>query len=447
MNLLLGLQVGFKEIVAHKFRSFLTMLGVILGVASLMAMFAVTEGIARGMRETLQARGGVEQVEVEDGEISIENQEFAFLSPGRTMEDVEAIRKGVPLVDTVTPEVSTGALVAAGGNHINQRIVGTTGSFATLYDMSIDAGRNLSDLDEIRTHRVATVGADIVQQLWPGKHPENVIGEVFLINQRPFTVVGVYHKMETESAKRARELGTTQEREERRERRGKGPPRRRWDPYNLQNNAILIPVSAMFLEFRSAEDLGNNYIGPKYTLDRIRFRIKDLSHFEEAISQVQNVLFRTHRGIDDFGFDTREDWFDSIETSVRSTRVSGSLIAGISLLVGGIGIANIMMASITERIREIGVRRAVGATSRDIFVQIVVEASVIGFIGGIIGLLTAVGFIQILAGLSPESNPPALTPKAFIISFSSAVVIGILSGLYPAIKAARLDPIEALRYG
>jgi putative ABC transport system permease protein len=445
MNFLLGLQVGFKEILAHKFRSFLTMLGVILGVASLMAMFAVTEGIARGMRETLEARGGVELVEVEDSEVSVENEQFAFLSPGRTMEDVAAIRKGVPLVGIVTPEIWRGARIAAGAEFINQRIFGTTASFAELYEMTVDVGRNLCDLDEIHTHRVATVGANIVERLWPGKQAADVLGETILINQRPFTVVGVYRRMETESAKRARELGTTKERQERRERRGKEV--RSHDPYYHQNNAVLIPVSAMFLEFRSAENLGNNYIGPNYKLDRIRFQIKDIRHFEEAIEQVQNVLLRTHRGIDDFGFDTREDWFDSIETSVRSTRISGSLIAGISLLVGGIGIANIMMASITERIREIGVRRAVGATSRDIFVQIVVEASVIGFIGGIIGLLTAIGFIEILATLSPETNPPALTGKAFVISFSSAVLIGIVSGLYPASKASRLDPIEALRYG
>lgn len=445
MNFLLGLQVGLKEIVAHKFRSFLTMLGVILGVSSLMAMFAVTEGIARGMRETLEARGGVETVGVDPKEVSVESQEFAFLSPGRTMEDVQALKKGVPLIEWVTPEVHLGATVAAGKNTSRERVIGTLPNIADLFELKIAYGRNICALDIDRVYRTVALGANIAETLFPGNPPQRIVGNTILINERPFKVVGVFERMETERQKRERELGSTEARAERRERRGNSPGR--WDPYRMQNNAVIIPVSTMFQEFKSAEDLGNNYVGPKHTLDELRFRVKDLRWFEQALSQVQNVLFRTHRGIDDFGFDTREDWFDTIETSVRSTRISGGMIAGISLLVGGIGITNIMLASITERIREIGVRRAVGATSRDIFGQIVVESAVIGFIGGVIGLLTSFFLIKFLAALSPESNLPAVTYKAVLISFSSAVIIGIVAGLYPAWKAAKLDPIEALRYG
>jgi putative ABC transport system permease protein len=127
--------------------------------------------------------------------------------------------------------------------------------------------------------------------------------------------------------------------------------------------------------------------------------------------------------------------------------MSFGFIAAISLLVGGIGITNIMLASITERIREIGVRRAVGAKGRDIFVQIVVESAVIGFIGGILGLVASMGVMKILVAMSPAENAPVLELGNVIVSFSFAVIIGIVSGLYPAWSASRLDPIEALRYG
>jgi putative ABC transport system permease protein len=203
----------------------------------------------------------------------------------------------------------------------------------------------------------------------------------------------------------------------------------------------------MFYEFKSATLVGTTDTGPDYKLDGLVFQVANTNRFKETLNQISNVLKMTHRGIEDFGFDTREEWFDNIEENVRNVRASGGLIAGISLLVGGIGITNIMLASITERIREIGVRRAVGAKGRDIFVQIVVESAVIGFIGGILGLFASLGIMQILIAISPAENAPVLEWENIVIAFSFAVVIGIVSGLYPAFKASRIEPIEALRYG
>ncbi len=436
MSWLSGLLIGLQEIREHKFRSFLTMLGVILGVASLLAMFALTAGIASGWRSTMQQLGGLERVGINDKQVSLEFADLAALSPGRTLADAEALR-GLPhLVSHVSPEMRVGATLSApDGETVSARVTGTWPDNFAVTQHEMAAGRFLTDLDLERGTRVVVLGDAKVAELWPDEYGTDAdfLGRTITVNGRPFAVVGVLTRYERERDRRRREAQGA-----------RGSDRGRRDMFSWKNESVIVPLSTLYHEFRSGQEDAPPLT--MATLDNLNFRVRNLEQFDETLAEVQNILRGTRRGVDDYDFDTREDWFERMETSLRSTQISGGLIAGISLLVGGIGIANIMLASIAQRVRELGVRLAVGARRRDIFLQILAESTVIGVIGGLLGLGAGVLLLELLGRLAPLDNPPVIETSAVLVSVGFASAVGVLSGLYPAWRASRLDPIAALRY-
>ena len=238
MNLWLGFLIGLKEIWAHKFRSFLTMLGVILGVASLLSMFSLTAGMAAGMREFMHQVGGLERVGVMTQDIPEEQVLLADISPGRTVADAEAIRRSASKVSRVTPvsEVSFAA-VTSGSQTMRTSVSGCWPDFVEINKHVVEHGRNLTQLDMDQSHRVCVIGTGVVERLWPGREGYKPLGETIQINNRSFTVVGVFEHYESEDMKRMKAVAAEKAKEEQkaagasspgaRAGRGGAPPGRR----------------------------------------------------------------------------------------------------------------------------------------------------------------------------------------------------------------------------
>jgi len=376
--------------------------------------------------------GGLELVSIVNKEPSSRKFEFANLSPGRTLRDAEAIRRSATFISHVSPEISLATAVATdgGGNPERRMVRGVYPDHFVIAMHQIAAGRFLTPLDLERGARCAVVGETVAKNLWPGIPPRLIVGKSMLIDNRPFEVVGVLPLYEMEEQARARRSGRSIS--------------RRWDPFRQKNETVLVPFTTMFHELRSGAFPLDSLETMK--LETLTVRVGDLDHFRPALDQVRRILEITHRGVDDFDLETRQDWFDRMESSVRAARLSGGLISAISLIVGGIGIMNIMLASISERVREIGIRLAVGARQRDIFWQILIESMLVSLLGGLLGIVASLGLIEILKSIAPAENVPVLTWDAIVFAVGFAIVAGLVSGLYPAAKASGIDPITALRY-
>jgi len=456
MNFLSCLSVGVKEIWANKFRSMLTMLGIILGVGSLVAQSALVKGLENGMKEALIAIGGLEKIYVTEQAIPIWQRHRADQAVGNTMNDIYALQRSAPLVHLVTPEMRTPLVtVTRNDKAFNPwHFVGTWPGALELNQHKIAHGRMCNSVDEELARSVCVIGTGTRNALF-GSPEElgrevNPVGEFININNQRFRIIGMFDHYESELDRKAREQATANGAEPETggpaRRRGQGSGRSRSGAgiaFEWKNNTIYIPLNTMRLQFRSGAGT-NSTADPRLT--SIYFKVNDLDQMNDALQQVKNVMMHTHKGIEDFAFNTQENWSENITIAIRNARLSGSIIAAISLLVGGVGIMNIMLASITERVREIGVRKAIGATFFDIFIQILVESVVIAVIGGLAGLLASNGLVKLLSLLSPGANTPVITVEAMLLAFSFSVCVGILAGLFPGMKAARLDPIQALRY-
>jgi putative ABC transport system permease protein len=402
----MGIGSGWTEVVGHKLRSFLTLFGIVLGAAALVGMLGVVKGLLRGMETMIYETGGIERISVMSRPAPEAQREIAQLSPGRTLKDVDAILAAVPLAQRVTAEVTIpgGGRISFRGRATWQNVRGVLPATFIMDRFDVQMGRTIGELDNELQTQVVVLGATIVDQLFP--RGIDALDRVVTINGQPFTVVGVLREYQG---------GTS-------------------GGFSSKNQAVFVPLTTLQTLFRIDENV-----------DVLNVKVADVADIPIVLQQITNVLTHTHRGIQDIRFETREDLLQRFEETRRSYIVSLGGVAVIGLIVGGIGIMNVMLASINERVREIGVRRALGAKRSDVLVQILAETSTLAVAGGVIGMIASIGLIKLLQKIVVEANRPELSPAALVIGVVFSGLVGIVAGFYPALRASRLSPVEALR--
>ena len=454
MNLFNAILIGLKDIWSHKFRTLLTMFGIVLGVSSLVAMAAVITGMEKGMKESMIAMGGLDKIRIDDEDVPTWQDHLKNQAPGRLIKDVEALKASAPLITTISPEMRLDwratRVTRQGRSASTSEIVGVWPAVLDMNLYEVEHGRFFCDLDEEFANSVCVIGTGVRDQLFGSPEEKGTeivpIGEVLQVGGQPFTIVGMFKHYESEQERKLKELAKKEAKENEggvKRQRGWSGAKKWGDAFWRKNNVVYMPLNTAWIKFRAAS---NEDQTPDPRLTDIDIKIADLDLLEPALQQARNVMLVTHNGINDFEFDTQENQINDIRTRIRNMRISQGVIAGLSLLVGGIGIMNIMLASINERIREIGTCKAVGASSEAIFTQIIVESIAVAMLGALVGLGFSFLLVELIEIASPAQNSPIITVYPMVIAVGFSALVGVVAGLFPAFKAAGFHPIQALRY-
>ncbi|HEY9624102.1 MAG TPA: ABC transporter permease [Crinalium sp.] len=403
MDIVESVNMAVKTLTANKLRSALTMLGIIIGNASVITMVGVGQGAQRYASDQFQSLGPNVLFVIPGGDEA--RRRTLEIPRNLTLADAKAIASQVPSVNAVAPQLQSQQAITYRNRSINSGVTGTIPSFTIVRNFEVDRGRFFSDFDVQRSNRVAALGADVAKNLFGSSDP---LGQQIRIKNISFQVIGV---MESKGAF----LGDN------------------------QDDVVFIPLTTM-----SSRITGNT--SPYGTeVSFISATAKNEALVGAAQFQIANLLRLRHKVVneDDFTIRTQKDALEVVGNVTGALTLMLAAIAGISLFVGGIGIMNIMLVSVRERTQEIGLRKALGASQHDILVQFIIEAIILAAIGGALGTAIGVGGVTFVGAVTPLKA--GVSSAAIVMAVGISGAIGLFFGVVPARQAARLDPIVALR--
>jgi putative ABC transport system permease protein len=417
MNLREVLKQTLTTLRAHKMRSFLTMFGIIWGIASVILLVGLGKGFSKDQKDRMKNLG-TDLVIIWGGRTSSQAGGLAAGRPIRlSIDDARAIQAECYLIKYVSPELRRPVVEASRWNQANRAVRGVWPAYQHFRSLQVEEGRLMVQADEDQSRRVVLLGFEARQQLYPGKP---AIGELLTMNGTPYTVIGVLERKKQNSSY------------------GSGP----------DNTQLFVPYSAMARDFPPPERPGNF----KGWINNLAVEVADPERHAEAVAQVYRVLGRRHH------FDPQDEDALFVWDTMRGAKLVSRIfdimtlffgaMATMTLCLGGIGVMNIMLIAVTERTREIGVRKAIGATRRDILRQFFAESVVLTALSGAVGLAVGVGICLLLGAVpKPDFIPaPVISPVSIIGSLLTLGLITILAGMYPAQRAAAMQPVDSLRY-
>jgi len=400
-------RIALRALRVNKMRSALTMLGIIIGVGAVIAMLAVGTGASRQIAEQISSMGSNLLI-VMPGSVTSGGLRMGFGSQSTlTLDDADAILRECPAVQDVAPSLGGAAQVVYGNLNWSTNVQGTTSGILVVRDWAIAQGRPMTEEDIRSSAKVALLGQTVVENLFGGINP---LDQMIRIKKIPFKVVGVL------DSKGQSVMGQD------------------------QDDVIYVPVTTAQKKL-----FGTAFPG---MVRNITVKARSMDDLDPAEKQIKELLRQRHRisarQDEDFSIRNLTQMMQVTEQSTKVMTLLLGAIASVSLLVGGIGIMNIMLVSVTERTREIGIRMAIGAKTWDIRLQFIIEALTLSMIGGVAGILIGLAVSEALAIFAGWSV--SVSPFSVIVSFGFSGIVGIFFGFYPAYKASLLDPIEALRY-